>query len=111
MARSDAGRARAGIEIERDDDVWSRRNARGADRTFAAHSRSAGGERRVYRFHMLDVSAGEHGVESETEDERGGIFADAGAGAAFFGQHPKHSKLVGDAGTGNRAGGAQIWRE
>src|SRR4026207_137568 len=63
----------------------------------------------VYRLHMLDLSAGEHGVESEAEDERDRIFADTGAGPDFFGQYRKHSKLVGDAGTGDWAGGAEIW--
>src|SRR5205807_3736643 len=72
---------------------------------------STGRQRRVYRFHLLDVSAGEHGLESETENERGGIFTDAGAGANFFGQHRKHSELVGDAGTGDRASGTQIWSQ
>src|SRR5438132_14063768 len=109
MGRSEAGCARAGVEIERDNDVRSRRNDCGTDRTFAAHSRSTGREWRIYRLYLLDVSAGEHGVESETKNERGGIFADAGAGADFFGQHRKYSELVGDAGTGDWAGRAQIW--
>ena len=63
----------------------------------------------LYRVHLLDLSAGEHGSESETEDERGGIFADAGAGPNFFGQHREHPELVGDAGAGDWAGGAEIW--
>ena len=33
-------------------------------------------------------------------DRRGGIFADAGAGPDFSGQHRQHPKLVGDAGPG-----------
>src|SRR6266851_4918784 len=79
MAGSDASRARARFEIERDHDVRSRRDHRRTDRTFATNSRSAGPERRIHRVHLLDVSAATHGLKSETADRRGGIFADAGA--------------------------------
>ena len=64
---------------------------------------------RLYRFHLLDLPAGEHGSESETEDERGGIFADTSAGPDFFGQHREYPELVGDAGAGDWAGGIEIW--
>src|SRR6266542_527801 len=101
MAGGDAGRARTGIEIERDDDVWSRRNHCRAGETFAANSRATGPQWRLYRFHLLDLPAGEHGSKNETEDERVGIFANAGAGPDFFGQHREYPELVGDAGAGD----------
>src|SRR5438874_1104690 len=79
MAGGDAGRARVGLEIERDHDVRSCRNDRRADRTFTTHSRSAGPKRRVHGLHLLDVSASAHGFESEPTNRCGRIFADAGA--------------------------------
>src|SRR5205823_10800895 len=87
MVGSDASGARARIEIERDNDVRPRRDGGGTDRTFAANSRSTGPEWRLYRFYLLDVSAAAHGFKSEAAHQRGGIFADAGAGSDFFGQH------------------------
>src|SRR5437588_3605251 len=51
MVRSDAGSARAWIEIERDDDVRSRRDNRRSSRTFATHSRSTGPQRRIHRVY------------------------------------------------------------
>src|SRR6266849_7234772 len=109
MAGSDASRARARFEIERDHDVRSRRDHRRTDRTFATNSRSAGPERRIHRVHLLDVSAATHGLKSETADRRGGIFADAGAGADFFGQYRQHPEFLGHAGPRHWAGGVEVW--
>ncbi len=68
MARGHAGGARAGIEFERDDDVRPRRDDRGSDRAFAAPARSAGRERRLHRFHLLDVSAASNRPKSRAPD-------------------------------------------
>src|SRR2546428_12216 len=68
-------------------------------------------ERRVHRVHLLDVSAATHGLKSETADRRGGIFADAGAGADFFGQHRQHPEFLGHAGPRHWAGGVEVWRQ
>ena len=84
MARSHANRARARIELERDDDVRPCRNARRPARTFAAVARSAGRDGRLHGVHLLDFSAAKHGIESGA-GRLGGVSADAGARADFFG--------------------------
>src|SRR5437870_5106748 len=50
-----------------------------------------------------------HEVIAKFKEAGLGSIPGGGGGADLFGQHRKHSELVGDAGTGDRAGRAQIW--
>ena len=95
VAGSDADRARARIEIERDDDVRSRGDDRRPDRAFAAHSRSAGPERRIYRVHLLDISTAAYRLEGQASDRRRRIFAHCRRSPAFFSTTSRTSKAPG----------------
>src|SRR6266853_5025559 len=111
MVRRDAGSARAWIEIERDDDVRSRRDNRRSSRTFATHSRSTGPQRRIHRVYLLDLSTAAYGAEGEPADRRLGVSPDTGAGPDFPRQHRKRPKLLGHARPWDRPDRAAIWRE
>src|SRR2546423_12187880 len=100
MVRSDAGSARAWIEIERDDDVRSRRDNRRSSRTFATHSRSTGPQRRIHRVYLLDLSTAAYGAEGEPADRRLGVSPDTGAGPDFPRQHPKRPNTLHNATSG-----------
>src|SRR5438132_13713136 len=108
MVRSDAGSARAWIEIERDDDVRSRRDNRRSSRTFATHSRSTGSQRRIHRVYLLDLSTAAYGVEGEPADRRLGVSPDTSAGPDVPRQHRKRPKLLGHASAVDRTDGAEI---
>src|SRR5437879_9137231 len=96
MAGGDASRARAGVEIERDHDVRARGNDQRSDRAFAAHSRTAGPERRVHGIYLLDVSAPAHRSEGKVPHWGGRIFADTSTGPEFPGPHRQRAKFLGD---------------
>src|SRR5207248_9077855 len=95
MVRSNAGSARAWIEIERDDDVRSRRDNRRSSRTFATHSRPTGPQRRIHRVYLLDLPTAAYGAEGEPADRRLGVSPDTGAGPDSPRQHRKRPKLAG----------------
>src|SRR5438552_16865444 len=111
MAGGDGGGARARIEIERHDDVRSRRDHRRSRRASAANSRSTGSQRRVHGVYLLDLSTAAYGIESEAADWRLRISANASCRTDSPGQYRQHSKLLGDARPGYMPDRAWIRRE
>ena len=68
-------RARTGAELECDDDVRPRRDARRSDRASAASPRSAGRNGRLHGVHLLDLPAREHQAARRARASAANIFA------------------------------------
>ncbi len=97
---------RLGLEFVGHDDVRPRRDGGGPHRAPGAGARAAGQVEGLHRVHLLDVPGRAHEAAG-ADRRRARVSAHAGAGAHLPGQFPKRAKLVGDAGPGNRPGGAR----